>query len=87
MARGTIFNLQRNLQPFDIRINAHWQDERLHVSVRDNGSGIEPENLARVFEPFFTTREVGQGLSISYGVFGSCASMNFEQFRAVCRGN
>ncbi|WP_308921348.1 HAMP domain-containing sensor histidine kinase [Janthinobacterium sp. J1-1] len=63
---------KRNLQPFEIRISAYWQDERLHVSVRDNGPGIEPENLARVFEPFFTTREVGQGLglglSISYGV-------------------
>ncbi|GAA0802099.1 hypothetical protein GCM10009078_34070 [Cupriavidus gilardii] len=49
-----------------------WRDGRLHVNVRDNGPGIPSENLARVFEPFFTTREVGQGLglglSISYAV-------------------
>ncbi|MNW15700.1 Sensor protein SrrB [compost metagenome] len=49
-----------------------WADGRLHVNVRDNGPGIAPEHLARVFEPFFTTREVGQGLglglSISYAV-------------------
>jgi len=61
-----------NAPPFEIRIMAHWDDNRLRISVRDNGPGIAPENLARVFEPFFTTREVGQGLglglSISYGV-------------------
>ncbi|MBB3258315.1 two-component system sensor histidine kinase PhcS [Paraburkholderia bannensis] len=55
-----------------VHVKAHWQDGRLHVNVRDNGPGIAPENLARVFEPFFTTREVGQGLglglSISYAV-------------------
>lgn len=55
-----------------IHISALWEGERLRVSVRDNGPGIPPENLARVFEPFFTTRAVGQGLglglSISYGV-------------------
>jgi two-component system sensor histidine kinase PhcS len=55
-----------------IHVTVQWRDERLHVNVRDNGPGIAPENLARVFEPFFTTREVGQGLglglSISYAV-------------------
>ena len=55
-----------------IHVSAVWAGERLHVTVQDNGGGISPENLIRVFEPFFTTREVGQGLglglSISYGV-------------------
>ncbi|REG61649.1 two-component system sensor histidine kinase PhcS [Paraburkholderia sp. BL6669N2] len=55
-----------------VHVTAQWRDDRLHVNVRDNGPGIAAENLARVFEPFFTTREVGQGLglglSISYAV-------------------
>lgn len=55
-----------------IHLSAEWKGERLHVTVHDNGPGIPPENLARVFEPFFTTRAIGQGLglglSISYRV-------------------
>jgi two-component system sensor histidine kinase PhcS len=55
-----------------VHVTAQWHDDRLHVTVRDNGPGIAAANLARVFEPFFTTREVGQGLglglSISYAV-------------------
>lgn len=61
-----------NRPPFLLQVSARWQGPRLHVSVRDNGPGIPSGQLARVFEPFFTTREVGQGLglglSISYRV-------------------
>ncbi len=41
---------------------------RLYVTVRDNGTGIKPENLTRVFEPFFTTRDVGHGLGLGLAV-------------------
>lgn len=78
---GVLINLlsnaamaMRKVRPTDlaIHIGAIWQEQRLITTVRDNGPGITPENLPRVFEPFFTTREVGQGLglglSISYRV-------------------
>jgi signal transduction histidine kinase len=42
------------------------------IEVKDNGSGIAPEHLSRLVEPFFTTKPVGQGtglgLAVSYGI-------------------
>lgn len=58
----------------EIVITTRWQGEpdRILVEVADNGSGLREEDLSRVFDPFFTTREVGQGtglgLSVCYGI-------------------
>jgi signal transduction histidine kinase len=35
------------------------------VSVRDTGEGISAENLARVFDPFYTTKEQGTGMGLA----------------------
>jgi two-component system sensor histidine kinase PhcS len=55
-----------------ITVRGQAREGRLHVAVRDNGTGIAPEHITRVFEPFFTTRDVGQGLglglSVSYAI-------------------
>ena len=44
------------------------------LRVRDSGKGIEPENLGRVFDPFFSLKPVGEGtglgLSIAFGIVG-----------------
>jgi two-component system, NtrC family, sensor kinase len=42
------------------------------TEVSDTGNGIPPQHLARIYDPFFTTKTAGQGtglgLSIAYGI-------------------
>ncbi|MFN3075910.1 MAG: ATP-binding protein [Alphaproteobacteria bacterium] len=40
-------------------------EQRIEVSVQDNGPGLSPEVKARLFEPFVTTKEAGMGLGLS----------------------
>jgi len=46
--------------------------DTVEIEISDTGEGIPPENLTRVFDPFFTTRKAGKGtglgLSISYRI-------------------
>jgi len=41
------------------------EDGRTHISVKDNGSGIEEEALHKIFIPFFTTKKSGSGIGLS----------------------
>jgi signal transduction histidine kinase len=40
-------------------------DDQLHLSIADRGSGIAPEALPHLFEPFFTTKTEGMGMGLN----------------------
>ncbi len=56
----------------EIRVKT-WQDSgRINIAISDTGSGIPEDIQKRIFEPFYTTKEVGKGtglgLSIAYDI-------------------
>lgn len=40
-------------------------DERVRVEISDTGSGIAPEDIAKIFEPYYSTKETGTGLGLA----------------------
>ncbi len=44
----------------------------IQISVRDSGQGISPDDLGKIFEPFYTTKQVGEGTGLGLAaVFGT----------------
>jgi two-component system NtrC family sensor kinase len=62
----------RDRDQAEIRVSASLDSDDAIVTVADNGCGIGPDNLNKVFLPFYTTKPVGQGtglgLSTCYGI-------------------
>jgi two-component system, NtrC family, sensor kinase len=51
-----------------IEIKTKASNKEIQVTVKDNGKGISPENLTRVFEPFYTTKAPGRGTGLGLSV-------------------
>ncbi|MEM6732341.1 MAG: ATP-binding protein, partial [Myxococcota bacterium] len=55
-----------------LEVTTRVVEERVRIDVRDSGGGIDPSDLPRIFEPFFTRKQqwtgVGLGLSVVYRI-------------------
>jgi two-component system, NtrC family, nitrogen regulation sensor histidine kinase NtrY len=73
MIEQVVINLIKNaIQAFEeqdeknIELKAGLNEKsRPIISVRDNGTGIDPEALEKIFIPFFTTKKTGSGIGLS----------------------
>lgn len=57
----------------EIQVKLQDTGSFVEVAIQDKGEGIDPKNIKKIYEPFFTTRsarqQLGLGLSVSHGVF------------------
>jgi len=70
---GTISIRLRNLRVRRAEVPSLRSGEYVCIEVRDEGTGIPPENLKQIFDPYFTTKESGNGLGLasSYSIVKS----------------
>ncbi|HEV2749005.1 MAG TPA: HAMP domain-containing sensor histidine kinase [Gemmatimonadales bacterium] len=84
-----LVNLIRNAadatagRPAPIRVGLSWVGSALRVTVRDEGTGIRPADLDRIFEPGFTTKEFGEGSGMGLVVVQSIVRNMFGGSIAV----
>jgi signal transduction histidine kinase len=56
----------------ELTVETREHGDHLLFVVQDTGHGIKPEHMARLFQPFFTTKQIGKGtglgLSVAYGI-------------------
>jgi signal transduction histidine kinase len=56
----------------EVTISCRLDNKVVIIGIKDNGAGMNEETKVRLFEPFYTTKSVGEGtglgLSISYGI-------------------
>ncbi|MBS1790623.1 MAG: hypothetical protein JST85_23090 [Acidobacteria bacterium] len=49
----------------EVRIESDSLDDKLRITITDDGEGIPADKLERIFEPFFTTKQRGTGLGLA----------------------
>jgi C4-dicarboxylate-specific signal transduction histidine kinase len=66
-----------------ITVSAYRKQEYVIVDVSDNGCGIAPEQLDSIFEPFQTTKKMGEGLGLGLAI----SANNMKDMRGSISAN
>jgi len=69
LLRNCLFNFITNgaqsmLDGGELTVSASFDDGIFRLAFSDRGTGIEPEDLEKIFQPYFTTKEAGIGLGL-----------------------
>jgi two-component system, cell cycle sensor histidine kinase and response regulator CckA len=51
-------------RPHHLLVSAHPAGSKIEIRVNDTGCGIAPEDMKKLFKPFFTTKDVGEGTGL-----------------------
>ena len=51
-----------------MRIETHTIDDRVNIEISDNGTGMSEDQLQKIFEPYFTTKGVGEGTGLGLAI-------------------
>ncbi|GAI36689.1 unnamed protein product, partial [marine sediment metagenome] len=55
-------------QKKEIHVDIQREDKFIQVVIRDSGCGIARKNLARIFEPFFSSKPTGEGTGLGLSI-------------------
>lgn len=61
---NSIYAVEENEYPH-ILVNYRLENTKLYIDVTDNGKGIEPDDIEKIFVPFYTTRKNGSGIGLT----------------------
>jgi signal transduction histidine kinase len=64
LVKNAIQSLPENQAVKTILVSVKKEENNVLILVKDNGIGIETENIDRIFEPKFTTKNSGMGLGL-----------------------
>ncbi|MDA0765291.1 MAG: ATP-binding protein [Verrucomicrobia bacterium] len=67
-AQAVVAARKRGEEPTIVVKTGKEPDGRVFVSIRDNGCGISAEDVEHLFDPFFTKREVGEGMGLGLSI-------------------
>ncbi len=71
----------------EIRIKTYNDEANLYLEFKDNGLGISEEHIGKIFEPFYTTKPVGDGTGLGLSIVYSIIEMHKGQINVVSNKN